>query len=234
METFTEHFLPGISTPIMLPAEYVVVRGAGDTIVYINALGETVEHYTYMDHAGQSVIVDEFRKLFPHDSILVVLYDSKRNMYLQRRSAALRWEPGKIDLASVAAQRRAQLMGNRYRAVDLEELALAKVAEETGLPKNRMAAGNLAFIGTHENITTNEFQTIYAYHLEVGEEELNAALAIMDDVYKAQSWEIRPYGEVIEEYFSEEVREYAGGEALRPLNFISSPYIRKQLDAMLL
>lgn len=234
MENFVEHFLSGVSTPIMLPPQYALVRGVDDKIEYVNAHGETVEHYTYMDHVGQGVIVDEFRKLFPHDSILVVLYDNKKNLYLQKRSAAMRWEPSKIDLASVAAQRRAQLVGDHYKAVDLQELALVKVAEETGLSEDRIAAENLVLLDTHVNTTTNEFQTIYAYHLEADAIELNEALAQVDDIYKAQSWEKRPYRQVIEQYYSEGVEEYAGGATLRPLNFISNPNIRKQLDALLL
>lgn len=234
MENFVEHFLPGVHTPIMLPAKYVLVRGGGDKIAYVNASGETVEHYTYMDHAGQSVIVDEFRKLFPHDSILVVLFGGQKNLYLQKRSMAMRWEPNKIDLASVAAQRRAQLVYNHFKAVNLHNLALAKVAEETGLPETYISADNLTFIGTHENVSTNEFQTIYAYHLEADARQLNTALAQVDDIYKAQSWEKRPYALVLEQYFGEGVTEYAGGAGLRPRNFISTIAIRERLDSIVL
>ncbi len=233
MKNFAEHFLPGVVTPILLPQEYNLVRGVGDVLVYTSTEGETVEHYAYMDHAGSAVIVDEFRKLFPHDSILVMLYDAQRNIFLQKRSSAMRWEPNKLDLASVAAQRRAVLSGDHYEAVPLDELALAKVAEETAVPHARIYAEQLHQLGTHENSTTNEFQTVYAYHLEASAAELNALLASVDDVYKAQSWEKRPYEEVMQQYFGEGVDEYAGGATLRPHNFISNASIREQLDKVL-
>lgn len=233
METFIEHRLAGVITPVMLPEGYAIVNAAQDKIVYNNAQGERVEHYTYMDHAQERVVVDEFRKLFPHDSIVVVLYDKAGNLYLQRRSKAMRWEPDKIDLVSVAAQRRAELVGDHYEAVDLTKLVLAKVAEETGLPSDRITASNLYVLGEHQNLTTNEFQTVYAYHLEADAEELNLALEQVEDIYKAQYWEKRPYKQVLEQYFSEGVEGYAGGAALRPLNFISNQGIQAQLDVLI-
>jgi hypothetical protein len=216
-----------------LPKEYVVVAGRGDTITYKNGSGETISHYTYMHHDGRAVIVDEFRKLFPHDSVLVLLYDSEGGMYLQKRSEAMRWEPGKIDLASVAAQRRAILVGDHYEAVDCTELALAKVAEETGLSPHEIKPEYLTVLGVHQNATTNEFQTVYAYHLEANPEQLNAALAMVDDPYKAQWWEKRRYAEVIGQYMGDGVDEYAGGQTLRPLNFISNQSIRSAFERLI-
>jgi hypothetical protein len=80
---FVDKYLPGVTTPIKLPLDYELVSGHGDKVKYTNATGEEVEHYTYISHDGSYVLTEEFRKVFPHDSIIVVLYDNEKNLYLQ-------------------------------------------------------------------------------------------------------------------------------------------------------
>jgi hypothetical protein len=233
METLIEHFIPGVVTPIMLPPGYSIVEAHGSDIVYLNAAGERREHFTYLDHAGKQVIVDEFRNSFPHDSIIVVLYDKATNLYLHKRCSIMRWEPNKIDLASVAAQRRAVLTGDHYEAMDLQKLVLLKIADEALVNIASLDSAYVTLVGHHQNRATNEFQTIFAYNLEADIQQLNDALTRSSDPYKAQSWEKRPYATVIAQYFGEGVAEYAGGAELRPRNFISNPEIKDRLDALI-
>lgn len=229
--SFREHFFEGIETPIILPSDYNLIDLQDAVrLKYKTSSGELKVSDAYMEHVENKVIVDEFRKLFPHDSVIVMLYNSAGELFLQKRGHSMNWEPLQIDVASVAAQRRAVLRGTRFERVDVRELALQKSAEETGLALDQFDIQSLRELGHHFNPQTNEYQTIFSCQLNGEIDELNAALEKMTGD-KAEAWLVRNYRQTLDEYMDDRVAKYAGGEALRPINFISNPEIQAQLEA---
>jgi hypothetical protein len=224
----TEHYFEQIKTPILLPPDYKILEVKGQKIRYIKPDGSTVESDLYMHHSEQLVIVDEFRKKFPHDSVIVLLFGPNKELYLQKRGQHVRWEPGKVDLASIAGQRRAMLVQDRFEPVDLDENALNTMQKETGIKREKLVKAGLHPLGTHFNSTTNEFQTVYAYQVDADIDTINQLLTTIED--QGELWLAQDYQKTLEEYFGGGVTTYAGGESLRPLNFISNPDIKQTLE----
>ncbi len=217
-----------IQTPILLPAGYNVLELKNQKIRYTKPDGSIIESDLYMHHSEPVVIVDEFRKQFPHDSVIVLLFGPNKELYLQMRGKHCRWEPNKVDLASIAGQRRAKLVENRFEPVDLKENALNTMQKETGIEREQLTSDALHPLGTHFNATTNEYQTVYAYQVGVDIDTMNHLLATTED--QGELWLAQDYGQTLRDYFGDKVGTYAGGETLRPLNFISNPDIQASLD----
>lgn len=224
-----EHYFEQIRTPILLPPDYKILEVKGQRIRYAKPDGSIVESDLYMHYSEQVVIVDEFRKKFPHDSIIVLLFGPKKELYLQKRGQHVRWEPGKVDLASIAGQRRAMIVKDRFEPVDFAENALNTMQKETGIKREKLVKTRLHPLGTHFNSTTNEFQTVYAYQVDTDIDEMNRLLETTED--QGELWLAQDYQTTLSDYFGGGVATYAGGESLRPLNFISNPEIKGALES---
>jgi len=157
------------------------------------------------------------------------LFNSKNNIYLHRRAASKKWEPNKIDLASVAGQRRALFINGNFKNETISETALREISEETNINLNELSSFNLHKIGVHYNPHTDEYQTIFTYKLDISVKELNNKLKQTFSNEVAEWFEFN-YLQTMNEYFGNEVNKYAGGEKMRPVNFISVPEIKKKLD----
>ncbi|MDQ3018390.1 MAG: hypothetical protein M3Q64_00785 [bacterium] len=224
---FKDHFIEDIRTPIILPENYSIIGTDKGTLIYKNKDGEIQTSDPYMHHSEDKIIVDEFRKQFPHDSVIVLLSGPHKELYLQVRGQSMRWEPGKIDLASIVGQRRAVLIDDLYEPMNLNESALATIRKETGLPPEYITQDYLVTLGKHFNQNTNEHQTIFGYQTDTTIDALNVNLKNLED--QGELWLAQNYRATLEEYFGDKVQKYAGGENLRPVNFISDAEIQKNL-----
>lgn len=226
----TDHFFSKIKTSILLPKKAELLDFRDGRIRFNDPdLNRIQDSEPYICHGTDKVGVDQYRKFYPRDAILVMLFGPNKELFLQIRGKNMRWEPLKIDLVSVAAQRRAYLEGDRFIPADLDELAIKKIAEETGLPQSRVPSGPLTKLGKYHNPNTNDYQTIYGYQVNATIEELNEGLIkIIGD--KPEKWFSQGYEDTIQDYFGEGIEKYAGGVGLRAVNFISQADIRRGLN----
>lgn len=229
---FIDYFLEGITTPLSLPQGYTWLGIEDGKIRYQTDMGEVRTSDPYMHHTENRIIVDEFRNKFPHDSIIVMLVSPDSQLLLSRRSRNMRWEPEKVDLASIAAQWRADLVHDHFEPRDPLTMVKNKIADETGVSEDELSDESLIPLGNHVNEKTNEFQSIFAYRLPATASQLNDNLVHMDDHYKAEKWYQQPYAQTMAEYFGDGVERYAGGEELRARNFIANEEIRAKLDEL--
>lgn len=227
---FKEQYLPRIKTPILVPEHYKLLDVHGGRVHYEDTqTGE--KHYDeplYL-HDEPKIFFNQFRTQFPNDSVIVLIFSPENNLYLHRRAASKKWEPNKIDLASIAGQRRALLIKDDFENEEINETALREISEETGIERKRLSLDRLHQIGVHHNPHTDEYQTIFTYQLDASLEELNGNIQEHESREVAE-WFEQDYQQTMKEYFGKKVDKYAGGEKMRPVNFISNPVIRKSLD----
>jgi ADP-ribose pyrophosphatase YjhB (NUDIX family) len=230
---FKIHYLAGIKTPILLPENYKLIDVKDSYIKCIDVkTGEHIVDELLFYHGKDRVFPSRFKPTFPNDSVIIILISPNKKLYLQIRGMGAKWSSMKIDLASVAGQRRAILVGDHFENEDPKDAALREIAEETGIKIERLSKDNLYLLGAHYNPQTNEYQTIYAYKINVTLEELNKNLA-KSPSREVEKWIEQDYYQTLKEYFGEEVEKYAGGAKMRPVNFISDPNIRKKIEEFL-
>jgi hypothetical protein len=225
---FEEYFIDRIKTPVLMPRECVIISFENGRIIYRNKNNEIKNSAPYMHRTEDAVIVDEFRNLFPHESVIILLFDGKGNIYLQKRGKNVPWEPDKIDLASVVCQGRAELIDDHFRKMDIKKLAIFAISKETGATERELNERRLFYLGNHINENTNEYQAVYAYNLPLSLGELNRRIKLLHE--EGQQWFCQNYSQTTEEYFGKDVEKYAGGVSLRPKNFISNEMIRKNIE----
>jgi 8-oxo-dGTP pyrophosphatase MutT (NUDIX family) len=227
---FKKYYLRGIKTPILLPENYKPLSIKDNHIEFINVkTGERSISELLFYHDKHLVFPRVFKTILPNDSTIIILVGPDNKLYLQRRGRAVKWAPMKIDLASVAGQRRAILVGDHFENEDPEDAALREISEETGIGVEKLNKSKLFLLGTHYNPQTNEYQTIYAYKMNLTIEELNRNLK-KSSFNEVEEWIEKDSRQVIEEYFGRKVKEYAGGARMRPVNFISNLNIRRKLE----
>lgn len=227
-EFFSKQYFENITTPVYLPSGYKLLNFKDNKIIYLNTKGKEIDSDPYMHSTEDVLIVDEFRKKFPHDSAIILLFDNNGNMFLQRRGLKMRWEPGKIDLASVVGQRRVKLAGDHFERMDMQELAFYILKKETGIKDEEIEEQKLLELGSHFNKNTNEYQTVYGYKINLSLEDLNDRLKFLED--QGEEWFRQDYKMTMDEYGGEGVEKYAGGADLRPINFISDSSIKENLE----
>ena len=230
MQNFKEQYIQGIKTPILLPEGFKAEDVKDGKIGYVDENGEKRYDEPLFVHGKNKIFLNQFRSFFSNDSVIVLLFSPANNLFLHRRSSKKKWAPGKIDLASIAGQRRAIFANGCFDNEKIENTALREISEETGVPLERLSQALLYKLGTHINPHTKEHQTIFAYHLDVTLKELNENLkkSSFDEV---EQWFEQDYKQTMEEYFGDAVEKYAGGAEMRPVNFISDMKIKKKLDA---
>lgn len=228
---FEGRSIKGIETPVLLPVGSKIISFVDGRFVYEKENGEQKNTALYMHKDEPVAIVDEFRNLFPHESMIVLLFDGNGNMFLQRRGVHESWEPEKIDLASVVCQWRSKVENTFLKKMELEELALFAINKETGIEKKDLDEEKVFILGNHINEKTNEFQTVCAYDLEISLDELNEKLKTIDQ--EGQQWFCQSYKKTMDEYMGSEVSKYAGGSELRPRNFISNETVLESLKIFL-
>lgn len=228
---FKEKYLTGIKTPVIIPEHYKILDFHGGRIHYEDT--ETGEkHYDepLFLHDEPKIFFNQFRTKFPNDSVIVLLFSPSGKLFLHRRAPSKKWEPNKIDLASIAGQRRALLIKDDFQNEEVNETALREISEETGIEKEKLSSEYLHQIGVHHNPHTDEYQTIFTYKIDVSLGELNSNIKEHESREVAE-WFEQDYQQTMEEYFSNRVKKYAGGAKMRPVNFISNPVIKKALDS---
>lgn len=226
---FIENHLPGIKTPLLLPEGYSWKSFDGRFVHYTNHSGEEILCEPYMCHDQDAIMVDEFRKNFNKNSVIIMVKSPNGNLFLQRRGMTMRWEPGKIDLVSVSAQGRAKLVGDHFELVDLVEFALKKIAAETGIDPKNIKREKLHKVGEYYNPLVKEYQAIFVYEVDASLDELNENIAKMEDD-SAEEWFEQSFQQTMDEYFGDGVEKYAGGAELRPVNFISDKKILQGIE----
>jgi len=230
MQNFKEQYIEGIKTPILLPEGFKAEDIKDGKIGYLDETGEKRYDEPLFVHGKNKVFLNQFRSFFSNDSVIVLLFSPANNLFLHRRSSRKKWAPGKIDLASIAGQRRAIFANGSFDNEKIENTALREISEETGVPLEMLLKNLLCKLGVHINPHTKERQTIFAYRLNATLEELNENLktSSFDEV---EQWFEQGYEQTMKEYFGNMVGKYAGGAEMRPVNFISGTRIKKKLDA---
>ncbi|MFH1065482.1 MAG: NUDIX hydrolase [Nanoarchaeota archaeon] len=229
MKKFKEQCIQGVKTPILLPENFKAEDIKDGKIGYFDETREKRYDEPLFVHGEDKVFLNQFRSFFSNDSVIVLLFSPSNNLFLHRRSSRKKWAPGKIDLASIAGQRRAIFAEGHFDNEKIENTALREVSEETGVPLESLSQNSLCKLGTHINPHTKEYQTIFAYRLNATLEELNENLktSSFDEV---EQWFEQGYEQTMKEYFGNMVEKYAGGAEMRHVNFISDKKIRKALD----
>ncbi|QQG39425.1 MAG: NUDIX domain-containing protein [Candidatus Aenigmatarchaeota archaeon] len=228
---FRERLVDGLRTPVLVAEGFEIQSVTADGIgLRQQVTGAVTLEEPLFAHGKDAVFPRAFKGQLANDSVIVLLFTNRGTVFLQRRGLQKKWEPGKIDLASVAGQRAAVLIADRYEPEPLESTAFREVAEETGVSVSVLRKDPLRFIGEHYNPRTNEFQTVYACVLDVTMAELNAKLSAAG-TGEVDAWIEKDYGMCIAEYFGALANNYAGGESMRPVNFIANPAIRRGLDS---
>jgi len=227
---FEEQYLKDINIPILTPQHYEILGTHNGRITYQDTkTGEEKNDEPLFIHEQTRIFLNEFRKEFANDSIIVLIFSKSNKLYLQKRSASKKWAPNKIDLASIAGQRRALIKNNAITNEGIRETALREISEETGIEIAKLSLNNLSQIGTHYNSHTNEHQTIFAYPLDTPIEELNSYIQ-ENGIEEVAEWFEQDYTQTMQEYFGQEIDKYAGGIDMRPVNFISNPDIKTNLN----
>lgn len=225
---FVEKKTESVETPILMPEKFEVLGVEGNYIKYLDReTGEEDTDEVLFIHDEDRVFLSQFRYKFENDSAIVLLFNNSGSLFLHRRSEDKDWAPGKIDLASIAGQRRALFQRNRFVNEESEQNALREISEETGINREKLKQEKLEKVGEHVNPETNEHQTVFAYLIDTSLEELNQNSS---DIGEVREWIEQNYKTTMKEYFGEKVEKYGGGKDLRPKNFISDPEIRENLD----
>lgn len=227
---FEKKYLEGIKTPIIVPKTVRFVKMERNKLRYLDYLtGTEFVDELHFYHGKNQLILNRFRKFFPIDVVLVMLFGPNGNLFLQKRGKSGKWAPGKIDLVSVAGACRAILVDDHFEQEIWEDAALREVKEETFIEDEKLKKSQLDRIGEHSNVHTADHQMIFVYKLDATLEELNKKLEI-HSLREVDEWFEQSYEQTMEEYFSDGVSKYAGGEEMRPANFISNEKIKKKLD----
>jgi len=227
---FEEKYISKVKTPILVPEHYKLLDVHKGRIHYQDIkTGEKHNDEPLFLHDKQKIFFNQFRTLFPNDSVIVLLFTPEGKLFLHRRAQSKKWEPNKIDLASVAGQRRALLVGKDFQNEEINETALREISEESGVERKKLSLKNLHLLGIHHNPHTDEYQTIFAYVLDVSLKKLNENIK-KHESHEVAEWLEQEYEQTMREYFGKEVNKYAGGVKMRPVNFISNPVLKKALD----
>ncbi len=231
MQKFKEHYITGIKTPILLPDGFKAKDIKDGKVGYLDEKGKKHYDEPLFVHGKERIILNQFRGFFSNDSVIVLLFSPANSLFLHRRSSKKKWAPGKIDLASIAGQRRAIFANGYFENEIIEDTALREISEETGVPLGTLLKNSLCKLGEHINPHTKEHQTIFAYRLNATLEKLNEDLkkSSFDEV---EQWFEQGYEQTMKEYFSNMAEKYAGGAEMRPVNFISNKKIMKSLDTL--
>ena len=206
MQKFKEQCIQGIKTPILLPENFKAEDIKDGKIGYLDETGEKRYDEPLFVHGKNKVFLNQFRSFFSNDSVIVLLFSPANNLFLHRRSSKKKWAPGKIDLASIAGQRRAIFANSHFDNEKIEDTALREISEETGVPLGSLSQTYLHKLGTHINPHTKEHQTIFAYRLNAALKELNENLkkSSFDEV---EQWFEQDYEQTIQEYFGDAIEK---------------------------
>jgi ADP-ribose pyrophosphatase YjhB (NUDIX family) len=228
---FKEEKIIGVLVPILIPEHFSIFGIVDGQIHYKdnNTNKEDFDEPLFL-HDETRIILNQFRTNFENDSVIVILMSSEGNIFLHRRSPSKKWEPNKLDLASIAGQRRAIFNIDKFENEEITETALREISEETGVSYDLLKKENLYHVGIHHNPHTKEYQNIFLYKINVSLDELNNNLKAskFDEI---SQWFEQDYKQTIDEYFGDGVHKYAGGEEMRPVNFISDNKIKEKLDS---
>lgn len=223
---FVEEHLPNIKTPILAPKTVRLIGLENSKVRFLDFLhGVEFVDEVHFFSGREALVLNTFRKYFPVDTAIIMLFSPTKNLYLQKRGLKQKWQPGKIDLASVAGARNAILKEDHFENENWEETALREMSEETSLPLDSLDAQRLIKLGEYYNPLTNENQAIFAYQVNASLEELNK-----DVTSEVEEWLEQSYDQAMAEYYGDQVEKYAGGAELREVNFLTDPTIKKALD----
>ena len=230
---FEEQYISGIATPILIPKRYKIIGVVNGKVFYTDQeTGKTLEDEPLFIHNESKIFLRSWKGQFPNDSVIVLLLNQQNNIYVHQRSPAKKWEPNKIDLASIAGQRRAILYNDKFENEDINETALREINEETFILIERLKQKNIYQLGTHYNPHTKEYQEIFVFNIDLSLQELNRNIE-QNKSEEVTQWFEQGYEQTMEEYFGDKVEKYAGGAQMRPVNFISNPTIRTRLDDLI-
>lgn len=229
---FTEHKLPNIKNPFLVPPGFEILNITQDGWVeYLdkNTNQKAVDEPVFV-YGQETIFLEQHWKLFENQSAACLLFSPNSKLYIHQRSDNKRWEPGKLDLFSVVGQNRAIFKSDKFELETPQDNIIREMVEEIGIAESKIDKNKLEFIGTHHNPLTKEHQTVFAYQANLTLDELNQNIKNGLTDQEVKKWFEHDYNQVLDEYFSDQIDKYAGGRELRPLNFISNPEIKNKLD----
>ena len=226
---FIEHYLEGVNTPVLVPPHFRLLNMMDGSIQYRDEVTQEISNdEPLIHHDGELVFLNQYRTYFPSDEVIVLLRTQSGNLVYQRRSYNKLWEPGKMDMVSVAGQVRAVLLGDRFVSEGYDEAAVRELSEETGLPQ-ALFRGAMQYMGAHYNALTDSYQQVYC-------SVFNESLAFLNAYSKEHSdqevdeWFEGDYHNTLDYYSGAGAHEHAGGAEIFNTCFIANPAIRAKLS----